>query len=144
MIFGFPLKKTGDSTWFLSEQDNMLFGKIVLVTMAMSETECNVWYNVEVGKENFAVKESQILKQNQIIPVPKYSISDNVSYEYLSDKNKQILTTGIITDIEIGLDSKSTYEIRYFMKAVSRKSWVLEDEIISFNEADMLFAGVDI
>lgn len=137
-MFAFPKKRIGDTGWFLSESDQLIFGSIVLITMAIKADLCSVWYSFVDEKETIhkAIPESNVVDGDRVIPNPKYNIGDQIDYLYdmktKDGKGKESkMANGIIDQIEIGI-YEGEIQNRYYVDD-EPNFHILEDEVIGMS-----------
>lgn len=125
--------KINDRAWFTSKTGQLVYGCVQLITIAIKEFESNIWYSfVDQYDNQYTVKESEVLDYNLSIPTPKYRVGDEVEYELITKDKEQIVITGVIERIEIGIyDNKDEPEILYYMDD-DPNYHVLEYEIVGF------------
>lgn len=134
MLFQFPKHRIADNIWFLSDKDFLIHGKIVLITLAISEKECNVYYHVvSDANHNHVITEKQVIDNVINIPSPKYMIKDVVKYKYTAVDNSIITAEGCIDSIQIHIND-GVIETIYFMED-DLEYHILEEEIVGFSEA---------
>lgn len=134
MLFDFPKKRINDKAWFLSQTNVLTFGMVRLITMAISEDECKIYYRfIDEQDVEYTVSEHQVLDDQMVVPTPKYNVGDAVIFEALNDKGEREQKVDIIKYVEIGLYEKGAIEISYVMEH-DEDEWVLEDEILHHGE----------
>lgn len=138
MKFAFPNKRIDDTSWFLSDDNRLIYGRVVLITMAISKDECKIWYTFNDDEEGqYVVEEAQVVANDFVIPTPKYKIGDEVMYQIqLAKSKKPAEQPGVISDIQIHMYESSTFTIHYYMEDEDSYS-VNENEIIAFDPRNM-------
>ena len=132
MKFEFPKFRINDSLWYLNEQDKLSHGEVKLITLAISEHECTVYYHID-NNGSVVVNERQVVDPIIKIPIPKYNLNDVVKYTYATSKDKQLKEfEGTIDKIDIQIVDK-IISVMYYMDD-DPDFFVLEDEIVGFGE----------
>ena len=141
MQFQFPKKRINDTSWFLDGSDRMIFGTVKMISLAVKEDSCSVWYTMLINEiDTIVVKEDQLITQGDLhVPSPKYHIGDAVTYTFLDKKKKLHETNGIISRIEIHIQDKSI-EYAYIMED-DDNYWVMDDDIQGFTEPAISIDG---
>lgn len=134
MKFGFPVKKINDTCWFLSNEDALKYGQVKLITLAISEVECNIYYRILLeNDEHVTVKEDQILEDRIVVPTPKFRLGDEVDYSFTTTDNIANEGYGIVEKVEIHNSSNNRFSIVYFLEG-DEETYFNEFEIQGFHE----------
>lgn len=129
MVFKVPKVSLGKSVWFLTEQDITLYGKVTMISLAITENHTNVYYSIDVNGKIYTADEGSVVDNYENMPKPKYNIGDEVMFEYLTQDKSKVTTTDIIETIELYFYDKDKCEIQYYMQG-DPEFWILEDEIL--------------
>jgi hypothetical protein len=133
MMFSFPKKQLEDKCWFLSEEDDLKFGTVRMISITIKEGDCSVWYTVVVAGRDYLVQEQQVMDNDTKLPMPKWHVGDEISYSYRNKKTKQTqYDTGIIETIEV--HSKGREVNIYYSTQEDPDYYIAEDDILAFAE----------
>jgi hypothetical protein len=133
MQFKFPKKSIGDRAWFLTNTDTLVFGKVSLITIAINEDECKVFYRFFDEQDNgYTVGEEQVLENQVNVPNPKYAIGDSIIYSDIVE-GQQVQFVDTIKHVEIGVYEKGAVEICYVMEH-NVDGWIMEEQVLSHRE----------
>lgn len=142
MQFRFPVKSINDKAWFVDESSYVNFGTVKIITVAINENECKVYYRF-VCEDNteFTVEEAQVCEDAVKIPTPQFSVGEKVVYANLGEDGKHHQVIDSIEEITIGITDNKTCEVIYYMLNRPPKSWVMEDEILCYAEEKTIELG---
>jgi hypothetical protein len=133
MMFSFPKKQLADKCWFLSEQDELKFGTVKMISITIKEGECGIWYTVSVNNKDYIVQEQQVMDNDTKLPMPKWHIGDEINYSYMNTKSKQLrYDSGIIESIEVHAKGRDAYI--YYVVQEEPGYAIPEDDILAFAE----------